>query len=177
MLAFGLVAATLVGCDSDDGDKPRAEPAGQSAEKQQPADGAGSAARRGPVRLLRLGSFDAPTFLAAPHGDKRRFVVQRGGTIVIVRGRRTLGRPFLDISDGVSTDGEGGLLSKAFCRSTSSAAPRIPIAPTSPRAVLSCACHTSAPTTRAASSSSAPTACCTSGSVTEAVGATPTRTR
>ena len=114
MLAFGLVAATLAGCDSDDGDKPRAEPAGQSAEKQQPADDGGSAARRGPVRLLRLGSFDAPTFLAAPRGDKRRFVVQRGGTIVIVRGRRTLGRPFLDISDGVSTDGEGGLLSMAF---------------------------------------------------------------
>src|SRR5829696_8457100 len=99
MLAFGLVAATLAGCDSDDGDKPRAEPAGQSAEKQQPADG--SAARRGPVRLLRLGSFDAPTFLAAPRGDKRRFVVQRGGTIVVVKGRRQLDQPFLDVSDNV----------------------------------------------------------------------------
>src|SRR5215216_7252085 len=105
---------SLAGCDSDDGDKPRAEPAGQSAEKQQPADGAGSAARRGPVRLLRLGSFDAPTFLAAPHGDKRRFVVQRGGAIVILKGRRELEQPFLDVSDNVSTDGEGGLLSMAF---------------------------------------------------------------
>jgi glucose/arabinose dehydrogenase len=66
------------------------------------------------VRLLRLGSFDAPTFLAAPRGDSRRFVVQRGGTIVIVKGRRELDQPFLDVSDNVSTDGEGGLLSMAF---------------------------------------------------------------
>src|SRR5215208_6554915 len=121
MLAFGLVAATLAACDSDDGDKTRAEPAGQSAQKQESsADDSGSAARRGPVRLLRLGSFDAPTFLAAPRGDKRRFVVQRGGTIVIVRGHRRLDQPFLDISDGVSTDGEGGLLSMAFAPDKSS---------------------------------------------------------
>ena len=114
MLAFGLVAATLAGCDSDEGDKTRAEPRAQTAEKQQSTDGADTAARRGPVRLLRLGSFDAPTFLAAPRGDKRRFIVQRDGTIVILRARRQLDRPFLDISDGVSTDGEGGLLSMAF---------------------------------------------------------------
>ena len=36
------------------------------------------------------------------------------GTIVVVRGRRQLDQPFLDISDNVSTDGEGGLLSMAF---------------------------------------------------------------
>src|ERR687889_694659 len=99
MLALGLVAATLAGCASGDAGKTRAEPSGQSAEQQQPAEGRdnGSAARRGPVRLLRLGSFDAPTFLAAPRGDKRRFIVQRDGTIVILRGRRQLDQPFLDI--------------------------------------------------------------------------------
>jgi glucose/arabinose dehydrogenase len=114
MLALGLVLATLAGCDSDDGDKTRAEPADQSAgdQGQSPADG--SAARAGPVRLLRLGRFDGPTFLAAPPGDPRRFVVQRDGTIVIVRGRRQLAQAFLDISDKVSTEGEGGLLSMAF---------------------------------------------------------------
>ena len=41
--------------------------------------GTQDAAARGPVRLLRLGNFDAPTFLASPRGDSRRFVVQRGG--------------------------------------------------------------------------------------------------
>jgi len=115
MLALGLIMSTLAGCDSDDGDKTRAEPAGQAADQpDQNADANGSAAARRPVRLLRLGSFDAPTFLAAPRGDSRRFVVQRGGTIVVVKGRRQLDQPFLDVSDNVSTDGEGGLLSMAF---------------------------------------------------------------
>jgi glucose/arabinose dehydrogenase len=114
MLALGLVLSALAGCDSDEGDKTRAEPADQASDQpEQNADANGSAARR-PVRLLRLGSFDAPTFLAAPRGDSRRFVVQRGGTIVIVKGRRALDQPFLDVSDSVSTDGEGGLLSMAF---------------------------------------------------------------
>jgi len=66
------------------------------------------------VRLLRLGSFDQPTYLAAPRGDRRRFVVQREGSIVVVRGPRTLRRPFLDVSGRVSTVGEGGLLSMTF---------------------------------------------------------------
>ncbi len=66
------------------------------------------------MRLLRVGSFDNPTFVSAPRGDRRRFVVQRGGTIVIVRGRRTLDTPFLDVSSMVNTEGEGGLLSMAF---------------------------------------------------------------
>ena len=114
MLALGLIMSTLAGCDSDEGDKTEAEPAGQATDQpEQSAEANGSAARR-PVGLLRLGSFDAPTFLAAPRGDSRRFVVQRGGTIVIVKGRRALDQPFLDVSDNVSTDGEGGLLSMAF---------------------------------------------------------------
>lgn len=118
MLALGLVLSALTGCDSDEGDKPQAEPADQSAGQQdESADtGTGSAAARRPVRLLRLGNFDAPTYLAAPRGDSRRFVVERDGTIVIVKGRRTLAEPFLDISDRVTTGGESGLLSMAFAR-------------------------------------------------------------
>jgi glucose/arabinose dehydrogenase len=116
MLALGLVLSTLAGCDSGGGEQTRAEPAGQSGDGQQstPADRTGTAARGGPVRLLRLGRFEAPTFLAAPRGDRRRFVVQRAGTIVVVRGGRQLDQPFLDVSGNVSTEGEGGLLSMAF---------------------------------------------------------------
>jgi glucose/arabinose dehydrogenase len=117
MLAVGLVFATLAGCDSADDGNTRAEPAGQPADRQErtaTTDETGNAARGGPVRLLRLGQFDTPTYLTAPRGDRRRFVVQRGGTIVIVRGGRQLDRPFLDISGDISTDGEGGLLSMAF---------------------------------------------------------------
>ena len=114
ILAVGLVLATLAGCDSEDGDDTRAEPAGQAEGTPSQTEADGAAAPKGPVRLLQLGRFDGPTFLAAPRGDKRRFVVQRDGTIVVVRGRRQLEQPFLDISDNVSTDGEGGLLSMAF---------------------------------------------------------------
>jgi glucose/arabinose dehydrogenase len=113
MLALGLLLATLAGCDSDGSDKPQAEPAGQGAD-QPDQDGADGTAARRPVRLLRLGTFDAPTFLASPPGDSRRFVVQRGGKIVVLRGRHKLDQPFLDISSKVSGDGEEGLLSMAF---------------------------------------------------------------
>ena len=68
------------------------------------------------MRLLRLGTFDQPTYLTAPRGDRRRFVVEREGTIRIVQGGRVLGRPFLDISDRVTSGGESGLLSMAFAR-------------------------------------------------------------
>ena len=68
------------------------------------------------MRLLRLGHFNQPTYLAAPRGDSRRFVVEREGRIVVVRGRRKLGQPFLDISERVNPSGEGGLLSMAFAR-------------------------------------------------------------
>ena len=69
-----------------------------------------------PVRLLRLGSFDEPTYLTAPRGDRRRFVVEREGTIRVVQGGRVRGQPFLDISDRVTSGGESGLLSMAFAR-------------------------------------------------------------
>jgi glucose/arabinose dehydrogenase len=92
----------------------RAEPAATGRTSSVPADEGSTAAARRPVRLLRLGSFDAPTYITAPRGDKRRFVVQRPGSIVVVKGRRQLDQPFLDISGSVNTDGEGGLLSMAF---------------------------------------------------------------
>jgi glucose/arabinose dehydrogenase len=113
MLAVGLVFAALAGCDSDESDQTRAEPAGQGADRSDQTAADDSAARR-PVRLLRLGNFDAPTFIASPPGDSRRFVVQRSGTIVVLHGRKKLDQPFLDISSNVSTDGEEGLLSMAF---------------------------------------------------------------
>src|SRR5215203_4563406 len=103
MLVLGLVMSALVGCDSDDGDRPKAEPSSTSAPEQPAEPPADTAAARRPVRLLRLGRFDNPTFVSAPRGDRRRFVVQRGGTIVIVRGRRTLDTPFLDVSSMVNT--------------------------------------------------------------------------
>jgi glucose/arabinose dehydrogenase len=121
LLAVAFTLAALAGCSTDDEDSPTAEPGGQARTGQDGAapDEQGSPAtpaQRGrPVRLLLLGRFDQPTYIAAPPGDRRRrFVVQREGSIVVVRGRRR--STFLDIEDLVSTGGESGLLSMAFAR-------------------------------------------------------------
>ena len=78
--------------------------------------GAGeSASQSGGLRLVRVGTFDSPTYVTAPPGDRRRvFVVEQPGRIRVVRNGRVLRRPFLDISAGVSSGGERGLLSMAF---------------------------------------------------------------
>ncbi|MGJ9419027.1 PQQ-dependent sugar dehydrogenase [Massilia sp. CMS3.1] len=59
-------------------------------------------------------TFTAPTFVTAPPGDDRLFVLERRGVIRIVRGGAVLTQPWLDISANVFTGGEGGLLSMAF---------------------------------------------------------------
>ena len=75
-------------------------------------------AQRGPdVRLVRVGTFDQPLYVAAAPGDRRRvYVVEQGGRVRVVRGGRVLRRPFLDISRQVTAGGEQGLLSIAFPR-------------------------------------------------------------
>lgn len=56
----------------------------------------------------------APTFLTAPAGDSRLFVIERAGRIRIIDNGNLLATPFLDISSLTTTDGERGLLSMAF---------------------------------------------------------------
>ena len=56
-----------------------------------------------------------PTYLAAATGDRSRlYVVERRGTVRIVRNGRVQAGFFLDIRRSVSTGGERGLLSLAF---------------------------------------------------------------
>ncbi len=59
-------------------------------------------------------AFTSPTFVTAPPGDDRLFVLERRGVIRIVRNGAMLTQPWLDISASVFTGGEGGLLSMAF---------------------------------------------------------------
>ena len=106
----------FVGCSEGDSEQTMATKPAVSTRSDAPA----APAQKRPVRLLRLGSFNQPTYLTAPRGDKRRFVVEREGTIRIVQGGRMLGQPFLDISDRVTSGGESGLLSMAFARDYSS---------------------------------------------------------
>ena len=116
LLAAAFVA--VAGCTSGDD-----EDGSASAEATAPAQSEPARSDEGPapaqaaarqVRLLRLGSFDQPTYLTAPRGDRRRFVVERPGRIRVVKGGRVLRTPFLDISGQVTTGGESGLLSMAF---------------------------------------------------------------
>ena len=100
---------------AEPGDTGSSEQALTATERRE--DGDAVPARRRPVRLLMLGRFNAPTYVAAPRGDRRRFVVERDGKIIVVRGRRKLATPFLDISDRVAApEGESGMLSMAFAR-------------------------------------------------------------
>lgn len=72
-----------------------------------------SAQALGTERILTTADLDAPTFVAAPAGDDRLFVVERAGEIRIYQNGSLLATPFLSI-DGVDTTSEGGLLGLAF---------------------------------------------------------------
>jgi glucose/arabinose dehydrogenase len=114
-VVLGLAAVAVAGCSDDDEQRTMAtKSASTGATPSDQATAPAEPAQRRPVRLLLLGRFDEPTYVAAPRGDKRRFVVEREGRIRVVQGGRVLGTPFLDIADRVTTGGESGLLSMAF---------------------------------------------------------------
>jgi hypothetical protein len=65
------------------------------------------------VHLEPAGTFTAPVAVSAPPGDTTRvFVVERGGSAVLIKGGARQATPFLSVP--VATDGERGLLSMAF---------------------------------------------------------------
>jgi glucose/arabinose dehydrogenase len=104
-LTFTVSACASSGEDAD----------GEASMRGRGANPAATAPRSAAtgVRLLRVGSFDQPTYLAAPPGDlRRRFVTEREGRVVLLRGGRR--STFLDIAARVQTGGESGLLSIAF---------------------------------------------------------------
>jgi glucose/arabinose dehydrogenase len=82
--------------------------------------GQDTAARKGKageqrLALQRVGDFDSPVYVTgAPGFPHLLFVVEQPGKVVVLRHGHRLARPFLDISDLVSFEGERGLLSIAF---------------------------------------------------------------
>ena len=64
------------------------------------------------VKLKRIGRFHSPTYVTSAPGIGGVVVVERGGRIRLVEGRKR--RTFTNISGSVSTGGERGLLSVAF---------------------------------------------------------------
>lgn len=55
-----------------------------------------------------------PLDVASPPGDVRLFIVEQGGRIRVIKNRRLLPAPFLDLRSRISSGGERGLLSLAF---------------------------------------------------------------
>ncbi len=72
----------------------------------------------GGVKLTRIGNFDEPVYSTTAPGKANRgliYVVERGGTIRVIRNEKVLRKPFLDISNRINSDfSEQGLLSVAF---------------------------------------------------------------
>jgi len=81
-----------------------------------PALGGSPASARGGLSLQPVsGSYQAPTFVAqAPGSPSLLFVVEKAGTIAVLRDGNPLSQPFLNITNLVSSSGEQGLLSMAF---------------------------------------------------------------
>ena len=112
MLATVAAALGLAACGSGDG--AAATTAAPDASRTVTAAPAAGTAATG-VRLARIGRFDQPVYVTAPRADRSRvMVVEQPGVIRVVRGGRTLGRPFLDIHSLVTSGGEQGLLGLAF---------------------------------------------------------------
>jgi glucose/arabinose dehydrogenase len=115
-----VVAATLVGaCGSDSSTQNADTNTNATASTNDdtggstPAEGRAAAGRG--VRLVKVGDFQAPVYVTAPPGDRRRiFVVEQAGRIMIVRGGKPVAQPFLDIRSKVTAGGEQGFLSMAF---------------------------------------------------------------
>src|SRR5919106_1683187 len=113
---FLLGSATAAGCGDDD-EEPTAGGSGETTPRREaprpepPPVGDG----RGGVRLVEVGEFEQPLYVAQPPGESRDlYVVEKGGRIVVVEDGKPASEPFLDLSGEVSTGSEQGLLSMAF---------------------------------------------------------------
>ncbi len=74
--------------------------------------GGASADAKSKIKLKRIGRFQSPTYVTSAPGIPGVVVVERGGRIRLVNGRKRA--TFTSIAGNVSTGGERGLLSVAF---------------------------------------------------------------
>lgn len=118
-LACLATLVVLAACGSDEG-KAESTPAAAPPPPQARAQATSETTQARPsaadgVRLVGIGRFDAPVYVAAPPGDTRRvFVVEQDGAVRVITAGKRVARPFLDIRNKVISGGEQGLLSIAF---------------------------------------------------------------
>jgi glucose/arabinose dehydrogenase len=116
-LLTGLLGALFAACGGGGG---ASTPAGMDVPVVQPPASPPPAPPPPPPAALTLAlapfasNLSSPTFLTAPAGDARQFIVERAGRILVVQSGALLGQPFLDIRAVTDVTGEGGLLSMAF---------------------------------------------------------------
>jgi glucose/arabinose dehydrogenase len=107
--------AILAGCGDDEAATTAPPEAAPPAEAERGGERPPVGDGRGSVRLVELGEFEAPLYVAQPPGEGNDlYVVEKGGRIVLVDDGEPLEQPFLDLSGEVSTGSEQGLLSVAF---------------------------------------------------------------
>ncbi len=87
---------------------------GEANEPTPPPPPNGPAPIGEPTLLEVADGLDFPVHLASPPGDERLFVVEKVGTIRVIREGEVLAEPFLDVRNLVSDGSEQGLLSVAF---------------------------------------------------------------
>jgi glucose/arabinose dehydrogenase len=97
------------------------QPSSPAARTTSPASAPAVSASPAPTPSPQFGlksvaqGLSQPVYLAAPPGDRHRvFIVEKGGTIRIMKDGALLPTPFLDLTGKVSTATEQGLLSMAF---------------------------------------------------------------
>ena len=87
------LAALVAGCGSSDSND-----TGTTTAQQPPAGNR-------QVRLEKVGDFDQPDYVTEPPGSADLYVVERQGTVRIVRDGQVVSTPALDITDQVDSDG------------------------------------------------------------------------
>ncbi len=110
LLAVLIASLALPACGS--ADSTQAQPGAKAAEN---GESFSRGKPKGGVALKSIGRFDQPVYVTgAPGFPRLLFVVEQAGKVQVLRGGRRLGKPFLDLSGPVQSEGERGLLSIAF---------------------------------------------------------------
>jgi glucose/arabinose dehydrogenase len=108
LLALGVIATLAL--SSCAGAKTTSQRIDSAAKPQPKRAGSGNK-----VKLRRVGTFSAPTYLtSAPGFPKLEFVTEQAGRVMVLRGSHKVRHPFLDLRGMVTSGGEEGLLSMAF---------------------------------------------------------------